>query len=161
MSEKAAPQVFDYAIDPFDTIVSVSEPWVEFARENAAPELGKVIGHSIWEYIEGKPTRDLYDVVFSRVRAQGDTIELPFRCDSPTVYRFMRLVVAPSDGGGVCFQGVLLREQEKPYEPMLDRALPRSGRVLEIAVDRGDIVRTGQVIARLENDDSTSSIMML
>ena len=30
---------FEYAIDEDDTLVSVSEPWLRFARENGAPEL--------------------------------------------------------------------------------------------------------------------------
>ena len=107
----------------------MSEAWLAFARENAAPEIGSpdaVLGHSIWEFISGKPTRDLYDVIFRRVRGQGETIALPFRCDSPRTYRFMRLVAAPTQGGGISLQGVLIREQDKPCESILDRLFPRS-----------------------------------
>ncbi len=124
MDERA----FAYSIDAKDTIVSLSDAWLEFARENRASELTRerVIGQPLWSFVSGWETRRLYEEVFVRVRSRKQSIELPFRCDSPDCFRFMRLLLSPGSGDGVECMGILVREQQRPFFSILDRAFPRT-----------------------------------
>lgn len=126
--------VFDYSIDGNDVIVSLGDEWLRFARENGARELSResVIGHGLWEYIAGDTTRELYEVIFRRVRDQGRMLVLPFRCDSPDRFRFMQLAVEPGEGSGLRLGGRLLREQARPHVKLLDRLVTRSSEPLPI-----------------------------
>ena len=121
-------RAFAYAIGRDDCVASVSEEWLEFARENRATDLTRerVVGRPLWEFIAGPETRLLYEGLFRRVRHDAETIELPFRCDSPDRFRFMQLRLEPGPGNSVECLGVLLREQQRPFYSILDRAFPRS-----------------------------------
>jgi len=125
---------FDYAIDAQDVIVWLGEAWLEFARENCAPELRResVLGKSLWEYVAGESTRELYEVLFRQVRDEGKTIVLPFRCDSPDRFRFMQLAMAPGEGSRLRLSGRLLRQQTRPHLKLLDRLVTRSSEPLPV-----------------------------
>jgi hypothetical protein len=119
---------FAYAIHPDDTIASVSDSWLEFAHENRAPELTRdyVVGRSLWSFVAGSETRLLYEALFHRVRTRAESFELPFRCDSPDRFRFMRLIVKHGPGDLIDCEGILVREQARPFYTILDRAFPRT-----------------------------------
>jgi hypothetical protein len=119
---------FVYSIDSDDTVASVSDAWLEFARRNRAGELTReyVLSQSLWRFIDGRETRQLYETLFDRVRTGHEPIELPFRCDSPDRFRFMRLVLRPAPQDSIRCEAHLLREQQRPVVPILDRAFPRS-----------------------------------
>ena len=121
-------RVFAYSIDRNDAIHSVSDNWLEFARANRASELTResLIGHSLWKFICGRDTRVLYENLFARIRQDAATFELPFRCDSPDRFRFMQLTLMPGAGAAIHLRGVLIREQERPFYSILDRAFPRT-----------------------------------
>jgi hypothetical protein len=125
---------FDYAVDGDDIIVSVGDDWLKFARDNGAPELSRnsVIGHSLWEYVSGNSTRELYEVIFRRARDERRTLVLPFRCDSPDRFRFMQLAIESGEGPELRLTGRLLREQPRPYLKLLDRLVTRSSDPLGI-----------------------------
>jgi len=163
MADPAA-QSCEYAIDGQDTIVSVNDAWLAFARANRAPELRSetVVGRAIWEFISGEPTRELYATLFRRARAEGQEIVLPFRCDSPDRFRFMRLVIAPARADALQLRGVLLREQLRPYCRIIDRAFPRSlvtltlcSVCLRICVLGTDWIEVEDAVARFGLFDST------
>jgi len=121
-------RVFAYAIDRDDAVASVSDDWLAFAVENRATDLtrDRVVGRALWDFIAGTETRLLYEGLFRRVREGAEHIELPFRCDSPDRFRFMRLLLAPGSEGSIQCEGVLLREQKRPYYSILDRVFTRS-----------------------------------
>ena len=114
-----------YFIDADDVLVSVDEEWLAFAKENAAPELtrGRVIGRPLWDFVEGERTRELYRELYERVRSRLTRLSVPFRCDAPDRYRFMRLELEPAAAGAIGCTGVLVREQTRVYLPILDQVL--------------------------------------
>ncbi len=118
---------YRYSIDADDAVSSVGPSWLDFAAENAAPELTResVLGRPLWDFIAGAQTRHLYETLFERVRA-GGRLSVPFRCDSPDVFRFMRLHLAALPGGGIDFLSVLLRSQGRPRTSLLDSIIPRA-----------------------------------
>jgi hypothetical protein len=128
VAERVAERTFLYSIEADDTLGSVSEAWLEFARENRADELTRenVLGRPIWRFIAGDETRRLYEGLFQRVRSGDEAIEVPFRCDSPDRFRMMRLVLRPGRQGRIECEGILVREQERPFYSILDKAFPHS-----------------------------------
>ena len=117
-----------YSIDAEDSVASVSDSWLEFARNNRAPELtrDRVLGQTLWRFIAGQETRRLYEELFSRVRTFHKSIEIPFRCDSPDRFRFMHLILDSASQDSIRCEGILIREQERPFFSILDRAFPRT-----------------------------------
>ena len=82
--------VFIYRIDSTDTIVSVSENWYAFANANAwggtfRPE--DLVGHRLWDFVQDREARHLYQELFRRVRGGKPLRTIPFRCDSPSERR--------------------------------------------------------------------------
>ncbi len=125
---------YRYAVDAGDTIVSVSPEWLAFARENGAPELTEpaVAGRSLWDFIEGRETVRLYQAILQRVRTTAQPVVLPFRCDSPTLRRYMRLEINSQSRAGIQFDGLM--EHVEPCTPLrlLDIQFPRSEKVLTL-----------------------------
>jgi hypothetical protein len=121
-------RTFLYSIDSTNAILCVDDPWLKFARENGAPELTRefVVGRCLWDFVAGRETRALYEAIFDRVRREEVELSLPFRCDSPDRFRFMRLTLFHRAEGTIEFESVLLREQERPYFPILDKLVSRS-----------------------------------
>ena len=77
-----------YAIDTADRIVEIDGPWDEFAAANGAPGLTRaaVLAHPIAVFVAGPEMQTLLVALLKRVR-EGETIALPFRCDSPAERR--------------------------------------------------------------------------
>lgn len=127
-------RVSAYTIDRDDRLVSVSDSWLEFACENQAPELTRerVVGESLWSFIAGAETRLLFEDVFDHVRTLGEPVALPFRCDSPDRFRFMRLELEAGEQDSIDCKAILVREQARPFYSILDRAFPRTRESLPI-----------------------------
>jgi hypothetical protein len=123
-----------YRVTPDHRIVWTSGNWDSFARENGAPELadGAVLGHSLWEFIEGPETRLVYEALLERVRASGNGVTLPFRCDSPAVRRFMELRVTCASNAELEIVAELIREEARPPVPLLDTERLRNGDPIRI-----------------------------
>lgn len=106
-------EVLRYRLDADDRIADVDEAWLRFARENGAPQLtrGGVVGRPLRRFVEGAGLWHLWELLFSVVRESGEPITLPFRCDSPTLRRFMQMTVAPAGEGGLELSVRLEREE--------------------------------------------------
>lgn len=123
---------YRYAVDRQDVITAVCPLWLAFARENGAPQLSReaVIGRSLWEFIDGTETKQIYQAILQRVRTNIISSVIPFRCDSPTLRRYMRLEMTPEAEGRVQLAGVLERvEPTRPFN-LLESTFPRSQHLL-------------------------------
>ena len=107
-----------YRINPDDVIEFVNDAWVRFAVENGTPSLAQgVVGSSLWNYISGTQVVHLSRELLARVRESRCEATIPFRCDSPTKRRFMRMRILPLGKSKVEF-GTWI-EREEPYtEPI-------------------------------------------
>ena len=122
-------EVFVYRIDSTDTVVSVSDNWHSFASDNgwdstSPPE--EVVGHKLWDFIQGMETRHLYAELFRRARSGRHCRPVPFRCDSPEERRFLELVVAPLANGHLEITSRIVRTQRRDSVGLLDRQTDRS-----------------------------------
>lgn len=117
-----------YRIDGDDRFVYVNAEWHRFAAQNdASPALNKILGKSIWDYISGRETGELYRMLLQRVRTFSATVEFEFRCDSPTVRRYMRMTILPRRFRQISFVCVIQNEVAKV--PPLPLASELQGRI--------------------------------
>lgn len=115
-----------YRIDPADRLVWVDESWLAFARENGGGELAdvtRVLQRSLWDFIAGEATRELYAEIHGHVRRSGRTMVFPIRCDSATMRRQVQLTISLEPSGDLFYDSAL--KWARPLD-MLDPQLDRS-----------------------------------
>jgi hypothetical protein len=127
MSEDRLPK-YRYRVDSSDALVWVDSWWLAFARENGATELteNRVLGRNLWDFVADAETRKLYQAIHDRVRHSGRPAVLPFRCDSPTINRHMRLTITRGRNGDLHYESVLLHVELRRRLGLLARDHPRS-----------------------------------
>ncbi len=123
-----AQPTYRYCLDEADTIVSVDHWWLAFAQENNAAGLSEtsVVGQVLWEFISDEPTRALYKEINDHVRSSGNPVTVPFRCDSPTLQRYMQLTISDQGDGRLLYESVLLRALPQRRLALLDPKQKRS-----------------------------------
>lgn len=123
----ASNERYTYRIDPTDIITYVSKQWLRFAKENEASELtaDHVLGQSIWHFIVGADVQRIYQELFWHLRAKRTELIVPFRCDSPTLVRYMELTIRSPGSGAIEFEGRLLRYEVRAPLAMLSRCARR------------------------------------
>lgn len=116
-NELRDPAIF-YSLDQDNKIVGVGPGWNEFARANGAPELEShsLMGKPVMNYFFDEATRRLYSRLFERVRKIGQEVSFQYRCDSPSLRRFMRLTVSPGSNGGVMVLSETLAKEPREEE---------------------------------------------
>lgn len=127
MAEQADKRVFIHTVDPEGNITAVNDEWVEFARENGAPQLVReaVAGRALWEFMEGMETRHISRLLLDKARRSGKGLTIPYRCDSPDLKRFMEMEIVPLDNGTVEFRSRILKVEKREPVRLLD---PNAGR---------------------------------
>ncbi|MGC8838372.1 MAG: hypothetical protein ACP5UM_08145 [Anaerolineae bacterium] len=116
-------ETFTYRIDGQDRFVDVDENWLRFAQENGARHLARreaVLGRPLWDFIVGQETRHLYELMLAKVRMGRATLQIPFRCDSPTCRRFMEMRMSPERQGGVRFTTWIVRLEHRAPVSLLE-----------------------------------------
>lgn len=105
-----ALHAYCYQVDASDRLTWVDPWWLAFAQENGAPELTeeRVLGRCLWDFLGDDTTRAFYEEVHNHVRAKSKAVVLPFRCDSPTLKRHMRLSITPGDAGSLHYKSTLV-----------------------------------------------------
>ena len=123
-----------YRIDANDVIQFVNPEWLSFAQANEAPQLdaAAVIGRPLWDFIVGAETRTLYEALFRGLRARRSEVEIPFRCDSPSVVRHMTLAVRPLVSSEIELEGRVLRIESREPVELLSRGAARSDESIPI-----------------------------
>ncbi len=133
-SDNPEASVFVYCIDSADHIVSVDDAWLKFASDNDAPDLTrkKVQNKDLWRFITDPDTRLIYRLLFDAVRTRMQPISISYRCDSPTLRRYMLLTCSPRPKLEIEIRSSIVREESRPYTPLLDPNQSRSNSVVTI-----------------------------
>ena len=123
-----AQPLYRYCLDEADVIVSVDHWWLAFAQENNVAGLNEtsVVGQVLWEFISDEPTQALYKEIHGHVRRSGNSITVPFRCDSPTLKRYMQLSISNRDAGQLLYESTLIRAVPQRRLAVLDPEQKRS-----------------------------------
>ncbi len=127
----ASDGVISYAINHLDQIVTVGESWDAFSDANeGVVRAAGIVGHSVWEFVSHDTTRQVYRDLIARVHS-GHRVQFAFRCDSPTLRRFMRMSMSPGPDASVLFDSQVLRTE------------PRDAPILTVdpAIQTGDLLR--------------------
>ena len=123
---------FSYRVNAQNILESYNEAFGDFARQNgAAALLEGLLGTPLKQHIQGDSVLQLYVDIMEKARTRGKSIELPFRCDSPVMRRYMTMRVEPLRDGAVQFWTRVERTErfELPV-PLLDTITPRNQETL-------------------------------
>lgn len=92
-----------YGLNAENRIVVISGDWDGFALANdsSTAVARLVLYRSLWEFIDGKETREFLTEVLARCRASGQPFAALYRCDSGTTRRMSRMTVSVGDHGMV------------------------------------------------------------
>ena len=92
-----------YTIDTQNTIIAVGGAWDDFARNNDGEKIvsTQIIGKKLNQFIHGDETRMFVLTMIMSARILNRPVNRPYRCDSPTLKRFMSMTVQPLGAGAV------------------------------------------------------------
>ncbi len=123
-----------YTINLSDLIIEVSASWNSFALENQGHHLVEknIIGKSVWEYISDAETRHIYKNLVEKVRMTGESVNFPFRCDSPDKIRSMNMTITMGYEDLIVFHSRIIHEEGRANVDLIDETQPRSDDVIEI-----------------------------
>lgn len=119
-----------YQIDSVDRITAIGDTWDAFIDANdGSTHAAETVGHSLWDFVSHDTTRHVYRDLIARVRS-GRRVAFSYRCDSPTLRRFMRMTMSPGTDGTVTFDSQVIRTE------------PRDAPAVTISPD----IRTGDLL---------------
>jgi hypothetical protein len=125
---------YSYSVDAEDRLDWVGTTWLAFARENGAAHLTakSALGQSLWSFIEGEQTRQLYRTLLKQVRERRSRMIVPFRCDSPRLRRYMRLSISARRDDRVRLDGILVKTEPRAHLEVVDTSISRTDQILTI-----------------------------
>lgn len=125
-------KIYEYHLNGEDQIEYVNSNWTEFAIENAGDCLvpNNIIGQPVWKYITDEATVSIYQSVLRRVRRSRARVELPFRCDSPGIRRYMRMEIEPMNKEHIRFKSRLIHEEPRTFIHALSSHFKRDNAIL-------------------------------
>ncbi|MCG3180727.1 MAG: hypothetical protein BIFFINMI_03090 [Phycisphaerae bacterium] len=110
-----------WRIDARDRIVATDDAFKRFAVENGTPDLAAdLVGQSLWEHLAGIEVRHLYELLLESLRAGGRAVTYDYRCDSPTLRRYLQLTAQARPNGDVDFRSTTLEIEPRDVQPLLD-----------------------------------------
>lgn len=118
-----------YTIDASDRLVFVNSAWHEFIAPVAAGS-GPVLGRAIWERIPSGVVRQLWELLYSRVRAIGGGVFVPMRVDRADERRLIDIELQPLGDGSIRHICEPVWREPRAAVALLDPAYPRDQRVL-------------------------------
>lgn len=127
-----------YTIDALDRIVFVNAAWMEFMRGEPGTHgaggdeftIRSVIGRPIWDFVQGTQVRQLWEVLYGRIRAVGAPVFVPMRCDTPSLRRLIDLELHPLGERSIQHVCECVWSEARPAVALLDPAYPRDDRTL-------------------------------
>lgn len=132
---KLSPEkIVIYRVNSKDEIIWLNEEWSDFAKENMAANYSPsyFLGKSIISFIAGRETKHLYQVIMDRVRKSKLNAAFPFRCDSPTIRRFMNMLITPHENFELEFRSQILKIEFRDPVNLLDSTISRSDSLIRM-----------------------------
>lgn len=128
-------ELITYQIDKDYNIINLSDNWYAFAVENSGAEKNypsNVIGFPLWNFITGIETKHLYQIMLKEVRDKYKQIRVFFRCDAPTIRRYLKLSIIPLEHGIIEFQSQTIKVESRYPIGLLDSRTKRSEEFIRI-----------------------------
>lgn len=118
-----------YTIDASDRISFVNPAWREFIAP-VAGDPAPVLGRLIWERIPAGVVRQLWELLYNRVRAVGGGVFVPMRVDRADERRLIDIELRPLGDGSIRHICEPVWRERRAAVALLDPAYPRDERVL-------------------------------
>ena len=87
---------------------------------------GRCGGTKLWDFIQGRETRYLYEELFRRVRGGMPSRTIPFRCDSPDERRYLELLIETLQDEQIEITSEILRTERRNPVSLLNAGTSRS-----------------------------------
>lgn len=126
---------YAYKIDSFDRIIDVSKNWNKFANDNHAARSSfypEIINKSLWNFIADKETINLYQMAVEKVRSSNKIVNIPIRCDSPELKRFIEISIKPLPDNIIEFSSKIIGIERRDPVELLDFYIDRSDEFIKI-----------------------------
>lgn len=105
-----------FFLDPSNKIIDVSPDWDSLVLPSGgvAVQSHRVVGRSLWDFVNGGDTRSYLNALFFWCRQTGHALTMPYRCDAPNLRRECRMKITPHIEGGLEIRHdvLLIRETE-------------------------------------------------
>lgn len=121
-----------YIIDALDRIVFVNPAWSAFVApaRGTGPVLAELLGRPVWDCIPDGVVRQLWELLYSRVRAIGGSVFVPVRVDRPDERRLVDIELSPLADGSIRHVCEPVWRESRPAVALLDPSYPRDERSL-------------------------------
>lgn len=120
-----------YTIDADDRLVEVNRASCEsFGVGSVAAAAHALIGRSIWEFVTGTVPRQLWEVLYDRVRAVGAPVFVPLRADTASRRSLIDLELHPLGDRSIRHVCEYVLRESRPAIALLDPNYPRDERAL-------------------------------
>jgi len=117
-----------YTIDACDRLIAVNREFVaSFAPADAAQAL---IGRSVWDFVSGTVPRQLWGVLYDRVRAVNAPVFVPLRADSASERCVIDVELHPVGDRSIRHVRECAWVEPRPAIALLDPNYPRDERSL-------------------------------
>lgn len=128
----SADQRPELTLDARDRIASVNGAWVDATSCDSLREqcLESAIDRPLWDFIQGAQVRQLWEILFERVRAVGAPMFIPLRADTPSLRRVWDIELHPLPERGLQLVAHCVWTESRPALALLDPAFPRNGQSL-------------------------------
>ena len=110
-----------YQIDKNNLLMLFNSQWDRFATDNDSPHLvgERIVTLPLWDFIQDAETRHLHETLFKRVRDKEKAVrKLQFRCDAPTLRRFMEMDILSLPDGVIEYRCRTLRTEPRDPVPV-------------------------------------------
>jgi hypothetical protein len=125
-----------YTIDAADRIVFVNAAWRQFNRHERTLGLSlpELVGRSLWDLMPGGQIRQLWEVLYERVRRVGAPLFVPMRVDTPSQRRLIDIELRPLADRTIQHVCDLVWTEMRAAVALLDPDYPRDERILRQCV---------------------------
>jgi len=117
-----------HTLDASNRIVAVNSAWLEFMRSMVMTDLShdQVLGRPVWDFVRGSQVRQMWEVLFERVRAVGAPVFVPMRADTPSLRRVLDVELHPLTERSIRQVFECVWTEERPAMVLLDASYPRN-----------------------------------
>ncbi|HEX7114760.1 MAG TPA: hypothetical protein VF193_06480 [Steroidobacter sp.] len=121
-----------FVIDACDRVLFANDAWLEMmSLDDRAPSaLTAVLGRSVWEFRPGGLVRQLWEVLYRRVRGIGGQIFVPMRADTARERRLFEIELSLLPEHAVRHVCECVWSERRPEVALLDPSRARGTRVL-------------------------------
>jgi hypothetical protein len=127
--------IYTYTIDHDDRLISVSDGWNSFARNNGAEKnisQPHILNQKIWNFIADGETEYIYKELVSRVREFHVTANIKIRCDSSTERRYLDIEMSNVYDGFIQFDSRIEKVERRDRVLLLESDRPSSDEMLKV-----------------------------